>query len=103
LEITPGSSPSVPTQRVGDGVELLLHGFIGARLSVLQQRDEQKRNDRRHRVDHQLPSVHAGQHPQRRHPQHDHQHANREKPTLRNPLAGVRSEPIEAVSISSTE
>ena len=39
-------------QPVGEGVELLLHSLIGARLSVLQQRDEQKRNDRRHRVDH---------------------------------------------------
>jgi hypothetical protein len=36
---------------VGEGVELLLHSRVGARLSVLQQRDEQKRNDRRHRVD----------------------------------------------------
>ena len=36
-------------QPVGEGVELLLHSLIGARLSVLQQRDEQKRNDRRHR------------------------------------------------------
>jgi hypothetical protein len=44
-------------------IDLMLHERLGvAALGVLQQRDEQERDDRRDCVDHELPRIHVGEH-----------------------------------------
>src|SRR4051812_2929005 len=56
------------SQPVRDRVELLLDRLVGARLTVLQQGNEQERDDRRHGVDDELPGVDVAEGEVRRKP-----------------------------------
>jgi hypothetical protein len=44
-------------ETVGDRVEFVLHRLVASRLAVLQQRHHQEGDDRRDRVDDELPGV----------------------------------------------
>ena len=55
--VTVGKMVHQVGQPVRDRVELVLDGFVGPVLAVLQQRDHEKGDDRRGRVDDELPGV----------------------------------------------
>src|SRR5918992_1186714 len=60
-------------------IDLMLHERLGvAALGVLQQRDEQERDDRRDCVDHELPRIHVGEHEVGAQP-HEHERGTRDE------------------------
>ena len=90
-------------QAVGDGIELVLGRVVTARLAVLEQRDEEERDDRRGGVDLELiggcgerrPSVARDAYQPLYGPENDEQHAKREERGAARDVGDATGEPVE--------
>src|SRR5205807_7763555 len=79
---------------VSNGVELVLGGLVVPGLGVLQERDQQERDDRRHGVDQKLPGVEL-QERHRRPPYENEQHARGKEGRPAGDGRGVTREPVK--------
>src|SRR5581483_11529437 len=80
---------------VGARVELLLDRLLAPPLAVLEESHEQERDDRRHRVDDQLPGVDVVEDEEARQPEQDEQHARHEEERAPDEIGRATREAVE--------